>query len=95
MANSTGKFGFRSFVVIICTDVVLCFISFGLKVWLVGSNANAPRILHSWVIVPIVLVTLAAIIQLVRMAKANKWGCLPTVFFMLSMAAIWLIPIGR
>ena len=95
MANPTGKFGFRSFVTIICADIVLCFISFGLKAWLASPDADVRQILHSWVIVPIALVVLVAVIRFVQMLRAHKWGCLPIVFFMLSVAAVWFIPIGR
>lgn len=95
MANETGKFGLRSFVAIVCMDVILCLVSLGLKALLTGTDADVRQILRTWVIVPIALVTLVAVIQLVRMARANKWGCLPTVFFMLSMVVVWFIPIGH
>lgn len=95
MANPTGKFGFRSFVAIVCFDVILCCISLILKAWLIGSDVNAKQIVQSWAIVPIGIVALIAINQLVQMTKAHKWGCLPTVIFMLSVTVVWFIPLGR
>jgi hypothetical protein len=82
-------------VAIVCFDIILCCISLMFKAWLIGSNVDAKQIVHSWVIVPIGIVALIAINLLVRMTKAHKWGCLPTVIFMISAAAVWFIPLGR
>lgn len=95
MANPTGKFGFRSFVAILITDIVLCSISFAFKAWLIGAETDAQQIVHSWLIVPIAAVVLFVIFQLVQMTKAHKWGCLPTVVFILSVIMVWFIPIGH
>jgi hypothetical protein len=80
-------------VAIVVFGSVVGGISFAIKVLLLGPRSGPAQTVHSWVIVPIGLVVLAAVYRIGEMLMARKWGCLPTVCFMLISAGVWFVPI--